>query len=67
MNKREQKVKTAVRMKRMALGLYQYELAEKMNVQPAAISRWETRGITTLKTAKRLAAVLGCNWKELLD
>jgi len=67
MNKSELKAKNPVRLKRMAKGMYQYELAERLNVRPAAVSRWETHGVATLKTAKKIAAVLGCDWRELFD
>lgn len=59
--------KSIIRKKRMALGMYQYELAELMHVQPAAVSRWETRGVTMPRTAKRLAAIFKCDWRDLID
>ncbi|OQA78278.1 MAG: hypothetical protein BWY31_04371 [Lentisphaerae bacterium ADurb.Bin242] len=61
------KPKTAVRLKRMMLGLYQWELAELMHVKPPAVSRWETHGVTAPRTAKKLAAIFHCDWKDLID
>lgn len=64
---KKKRKKTALKLKRMALGLFQYELADRLHVKQAAVSRWENQGITSFKTAKKVASVLGCDWKELLE
>ena len=52
---------------RLKAGLTQVELAKKMHVDQAAVSRWESGETKPLrKSHKRLAKVLGCNVDELL-
>ena len=43
------------------------ELAELCGVTISAVHDTEVRGIRTVRIAKRYAAVLGCDWKDLLD
>ena len=43
------------------------ELAALCGVSTSAIGNSEAKGIRTARLAKRYAAVLGCDWKDLLD
>ena len=43
------------------------ELAALCGVTISAVGDLEARGIRTVRIAKRYAAVLGCDWKDLLD
>lgn len=53
---------------RLKAGLTQVELAKKMRVDQAAVSRWESGETKPLrKSRKRLAKVLGCTVDELLN
>ena len=53
---------------RLKAGLTQVELAKKMHVDQAAVSRWESGETKPLKKShKRLAKVLGCTVDELLN
>ena len=53
---------------RLKAGLTQSQLAKKMNVDQAAVSRWESGETKPLrKCHKRLAKVLGCTVDELLE
>ena len=58
---------TKLRHYRQATGQKLREVAEKIGVTPATVHDTEVRGIRTVKTAKRYAAVFGCDWKDLLD
>lgn len=51
---------------RLAAGLTQAQLAKKMNVDQAAVSRWDS-GVTKplRKTRKKLAKILGVSVEEL--
>lgn len=52
---------------RLKAGLTQSQLAKKMNVDQAAVSRWESGETKPLrKCHKKLAKVLGCTVDELL-
>ena len=43
------------------------ELAARCGVSTSAIGNSEAKGINTARIAKRYAAVLGCDWKDLMD
>ena len=43
------------------------EVAALCGVTTATVHDTETSGIKTARIAKRYAAVLGCDWKDLLD
>ena len=43
------------------------ELAALCKVSVSAIGNSETCGVKTSRLAKRYAAALGCDWKDLLD
>lgn len=52
---------------RLKAGLTQAQLAKKMNVDQAAVSRWESGETKPLrKCHNKLAKVLGCTVDELL-
>lgn len=53
---------------RLKAGLTQVQLAKKMNVDQAAVSRWESGETKPMrKYHKKLAKVLGCTVDELLS
>lgn len=53
---------------RLKAGLTQSQLAKKMNVNQAAVSRWESGETKPIrKCHKKLAKVLGCTVDELLE
>lgn len=43
------------------------EVAKKVDASIQSVHAQEVRGIRTIKTAKRYAVVLGCDWRDLLD
>ena len=43
------------------------EIAALCGVTTSTIHDTEVRGIRTVRIAKRYAAALGCDWKDLLD
>jgi len=43
------------------------EVAALCGVTTSTIGNLEARGIHTVRIAKRYAAVLGCDWKDLLE
>ena len=52
---------------RLKAGLTQVELAKKLNVDQAAVSRWENGETRPLrKIHKKLAKVLGCTVDDLM-
>lgn len=55
-----------IRELRLKAGLTQAQLAKKMNVDQAAVSRWESGETRPLrKCHRKLAKVLGCTEEEL--
>lgn len=54
----------AMRKKR---GICAAELARRLNVCRSCVSIAEKKGIRNSSAAKRYAAVLDCDWRELLD
>lgn len=52
---------------RLRCGLKLRELAALCGVTVATIHDTEVRGVRTARIAKRYAAALGCDWKDLLD
>ncbi len=48
-------------------GLTQAQVADKLNVDRSAVTKWETGGSTPLKKYRpKLCALLGCTEAELL-
>ena len=52
---------------RLRRGLKLRELAALCGVTTSTIGNSEARGVRTARIAKRYAAALGCDWKDLLD
>jgi len=67
MNIDERKVKSPLRLRRVALEMRQNELARRLHVTSSAVSFWERHGIYTPRTARKVAAELGCDWRDLLE
>ena len=57
-----------MRLKRVALGMSQRELAKRAGVHVNTINNWECGGVLNAKvgTLKKVADVLGCTVDELL-
>ena len=56
-----------LRERRMAAGLRQVDVAKKLNVDQAAVSKWENRETRpSRKYHKKLAWLYGCTVDELL-
>lgn len=57
----------SIRKYRKLRGMTQKDLAKAMDVDQAAVSRWETGETKPLrKTHQRLAGILGCTVEELM-
>lgn len=57
-----------IRNLRLKAGMTQVQLAKKMNVDQAAVSRWESGDTKPLKKVhKKLAKVLNCKVEELFE
>ena len=54
-------------MARRKAGLCLREVAEMLQVTAQTVQQQEKRGIRTARIARRYAAALGCDWKDLLD
>ena len=49
------------------LGLSQKDVAQRAGIKYKTVNRQCITGIKTPRVAKRYAAVLCCDWRELLD
>ena len=58
---------TSLALARRQAGLCLREVAEKLKITAQTVQQQEKRGIQSIRTARRYAAVLGCNWRDLLD
>ena len=58
---------TPLRRIRLERKLTLREIGEKVNATPQTVHDTEVRGIKSVKTARKYAAALGCDWKMLLD
>ena len=58
---------TSLALTRRRAGLCLREVAEKLQVTAQTVQQQEKRGIRSIRTARRYAAVLGCDWRDLLD
>ena len=58
---------TSLRRLRLERKLTLREVGAGVHTTPQTVHETEVRGIRTVKTAKRYAAVLGCDWRDLLD
>ena len=52
---------------RQRSGLRSVDLARMLHVSRACICLAEKKGLRSSTAAKRYAAALGCNWRDLLD
>ena len=58
---------TQLRRIRLERKLTLRSIGEIIKVTPQTVHDTEVYGIKTVKTAKRYAAALNCDWRELLD
>lgn len=58
---------TQLRRIRLERKLTLRSIGEIVNVTPQTVHDTEVYGIRTVKTAKRYAAALNCDWRDLLD
>ena len=58
---------TSLRRLRLKRKLTLREVGAGVHTTPQTVHDTEVRGIRTVKTAKRYAAVFGCDWRDLLD
>ena len=58
---------TQLKKIRIARGLKACILAKRLNITRQCVCIAEKKGIRNVNTAKRYAAALGCDWRELLD
>ena len=58
---------TQLRRLRLEKNMTLRSIGEMINATPQTVHDTEVRGIRTIKTAKRYAAVFGCDWRMLLD
>jgi len=56
-----------LRIFRLRSGLRSADLARLLKVSRACICLAEKKGLRSSTAAKRYAAALGCNWRDLLD
>ncbi len=54
--------------KRKEYGISQRQLAFKIGVSPQLVSKWEA-GLQDMppRHARKIAKILGCNWKDLYE
>ena len=52
---------------RREAGFLLREVAEKVGCTAQTVQQQEKRGIRSIRTARRYAAVLGCDWRDLFD
>lgn len=58
---------TRLAMQRLKLGLRLREVGEKLGLTAQTVQQQEKRGIQSMRTARRYADALGCDWRDLLD
>jgi len=58
---------TQLKKIRVRTGMKSVELARRMNISRQCVCIAEKKGIRNAGAAKRYAAALGCDWKDLLD
>lgn len=58
---------TRLRQIKEATGVKSAELARRMNITRQCVCIAERKGIRNVAAAKRYAAALNCDWRELLD
>ena len=52
---------------RRKAGLRLREVAKVLGLTAQTVQQQEKRGIRSIRTAKRYAVALGCDWRELFD
>lgn len=52
---------------RVAAGLTQRQVADKMQVKQGTYAAWEIRPVDSVSTLKRIAAALDVDWKTLVE
>lgn len=58
----------AIARRRLELGMTQAELADKLGIKPAALSRWENgRVIPKIDALLKLSKALDCTVEDLID
>lgn len=56
-----------IRAARIAAGMTQQQLADALGISQVSVTRWETgEREPRVSTLKRIAAVLGCNLRDLI-
>ena len=58
---------TKLKKRRKELNLRLREVAERINSTPQNVWKLERSGIRTVRIARRYAAALYCDWRDLLD
>ena len=58
---------TRLKKTRIDRGLKACVLAQRLNITRQCVCIAEKKGIRNVSAAKRYAAVLGCDWRDLLD
>lgn len=56
-----------LRQIRLQAGIKACELARRMSISRQCVCIAEKKGLKNAAAAKRYAAALGCDWKDLLD
>ena len=56
-----------LRQIRLRTGIKACELARRMNITRQCVCIAEKKGIKNAGAARRYAAALGCDWRDLLD
>ena len=57
-----------IRLRRTALGMAQYDLADALMVCPSAVYKWETgKSKPTFRKVRALAKIFGVSEQELLN
>lgn len=59
--------RTKLRLALTAHGMRQTALAVAVGLTPQTVSSAVKSGIKTTRLAKKYAAAIGCDWRELLD
>lgn len=59
--------KSLITQARVAAGLTQQQMADKMQVMRGTYAAWEIRPVDSVSTLKRIAAALDVDWKMLVE
>ena len=58
---------TRLAIQRRKQGLRLREVGEKLGLTAQTVQQQEKRGIQSMRTARRYAEALSCDWRDLLD